>query len=656
MIPKVHKAASMRRLMRYLAGKGKADEHTNQRVLAGDLVTRSVYLGRLDVDRAVEIARLLDSPRQLLRRGEPVLAVSHRKAKALMAEGVPRAEAFAAATSEENTWHCSLSLAAGEGQLDDEKWAAIAYDFMAEMGFTQREDEVPDARWAAVHHGLSRKGNDHIHLAVGAVRPDGSLIDTYRDQVRAQAACRALEHKYGLRVLAGREDGGTERGTSQAERARKERTGAPETESEALRRRVRATAMTASSEADWLRQLRAAGVVVRPRFAQGGTEEVTGYAVRLPAAAGSGEKSIWYSGGRLAKDLTLSALRDWAPWESGPRADADALAEWKRGLGTGGEPRRGAEARDPAAQAQVIEQLGQWSRYMRTIPVEDRAAWAQAASQSAGAVAALSVRTEVRPGPLDQLSRQLARAGQQPAHQRGTPGTHGTRLRAVSLMLWSMQSEQAGSVALATALVECLLEFRRMLDASDRAHAAAAMASQARRVLTEVHMRADGIDPAIAYRREAGSPAWAAAVRAAVVVDGLDRDHHEREIAKARDAWDKHRRHQRAFGFEGEEYDEKGRILSTPTPPSAAAAPLTPPAGHQRTSRVDPSRFGWTRQMRPGAWAAQRDASEDINLHPVDEPPTSEGKPRSEPRDTGQDRAPYRAPDPGRDRDHGHGR
>lgn len=61
------------------------------------------------------------------------------------------------------------------------------------------------------------------------------------------------------------------------------------------------------------------GMALRPRYAKGGTEEVVGYAVRMPAqknlATGTWEKAVWYGGGQLSKDLTLSALRDWAGCE-----------------------------------------------------------------------------------------------------------------------------------------------------------------------------------------------------------------------------------------------------------------------------------------------------------------------------------------------------
>ncbi|MGW5230404.1 relaxase/mobilization nuclease domain-containing protein [Nocardia niigatensis] len=668
MIPKVHRSSDMVRLLRYLAGPGKANEHTNQRVLAGDLVTASVFVGRVDTARAVEIARLLDSPRQTLLRGEPVLAVSHKKARALMAEGMSRTEAYTAATKVENTWHCSLSLGAEEGQLDDATWAAIAHDFMKEMGFADRDDQVPDARWVAVHHGLSANGNDHIHIAAGAIRPDGSRLDTYRDYSRAQDAARVLERKYGLRVLASREEGGTERGTSQAERARRERTGAPETEREALRRRVRAIAMATGSEAEWLREMRAAGIVVRPRYEAGGTDEVIGYAVRWPAHVAEDarpEKPIWYSGGKLAKDLTLSAIRGWAAWESGPAAREAALTEWRRGLAEKAvRPRRGAEASSPEMQDRVIAELGAWSRYMRTIPVGDRDAWATAASQSAGAFAALSMRTEVRPGPLDRLSRQLARAGQQPAHTRRPHNVHGSGLRSVARMLWAAQSPQASQVALATALVECLTEIGRMLEASDRAHAAAAMASTARRALTEIHMRAEGIDPTRPYRRETGSPAWACAMRAAVVVDGGDRGENERVIAEAAKQWDIQRLMSRVRPG-GERYDEKGRILGPSDAQrtadvqealDATSGPRTPSTGRSRVRGVDPALFGKPR--RPGDWAAMRDGTEELHTYSAD-PDTSAPEPSAGPARTPETEhpahGPYRAPEsnPRHDRDHG---
>lgn len=559
MIPNIVKGSDIKKLMWYLAGPGKHNEHRDQRVLAGDAVTMAVYRGPIDTARAWELGRLLDSPRQVLLSGEPVLSVSHKKARALMEQGVDRKAAYAAASSDENTWHCSLSLNAEEGTLEDATWERIANDFMREMGFADRDDDVPDTRWAGVHHGLSIKGNDHIHIAMARVRPDGSVADVFRDYPRAQAACRMLEERYGLRLLFSREWGDTERATKPAERARAQRTGAPETDREALRRRVRGAAVAAGSEGEWLRALRAEGIIVSPRWAAGGGE-VEGYRVQLPARknleTGAWERSITYGGLRLGKDLTLPSLRKWAPWDHSAAARADALEEWRR-AGAGKTTNRPRSV-DPLAQREAIDELRKFSDAARKIPVEDRSGWANLASQTSGLFAAASTRTETRPGPLDRLSRQLARAGQMPAHQRRPSPTRNVMPRAVARMLWAQTNPEAASMALVYALTELLLTVRETLAATDRAAASAAMASEARKALTEVHMRAAGIDPARPYDKSKGSPAWAAAMRASAVVDRLDPRAVEDQILDAQ-AMASARR-------------DRGK-------PTRAQGPLTPPTG-----------------------------------------------------------------------------
>ncbi|GAB4590384.1 relaxase/mobilization nuclease domain-containing protein [Nocardia sp. IFM 10818] len=592
-----------------------------------------------------------------------MLTTSYKQARALMRQGVARDAAFEAATKDENTWHCSLALKAEEGELPYEKWAAIATDFMREMGFVGRGDEIPDVRWAVVHHGLSKNGNDHIHIAMPVVRPDGSLADMYRDRPRAQAASRVLEAKYGLQVLYTREHGDTEQATKPAERARAERTGAPETDREALRRRVRGAAMSADSEAEWLRLMHAEGITVIPYWAAGGRDEVTGYSVELPPQknlkTGAYEKALTYSGLRLGRDMTLPQVRTWAPWDSSPQAREEALEEWRRiGAGSAGRPR----AADPMSAREAIEELRSWSAAMRRIPDEDRNAWAQAASQTSGVFAAASVRTERSPGPLDRLSRQLARAGQMPAHRRTPlPERTSSGLQAVSRMLWAATNPADANMALLYALTDLLLAIRESLDASERAAAAAAMASEARKALTEIHMRAEGIDPARPYLRDQGSPAWAAAVRAAVVVDGLDRDEHEGNIAAAGRTWRINRMMAKVRG-EASYYDGKGQIIGeTPEEETARinemlTEPGKPRPQQPRARTVDPKRFGWKR--KPSSLSPLEQGIDEVLRAaegPLTSPPDS-GPSSNRPKPVEPERPRYRPPEPRRDHDHGHGR
>ncbi|MEV6562961.1 hypothetical protein AB0M22_45090 [Nocardia sp. NPDC051756] len=575
-MPNIVKGSDMRGLLRYLAGPGRVGEsrHTDQRVVAGDPVVMAVYAGPIDLARAVELAALLDSPRQTLLQGAPVLATNYKAARKMIAEGMDRKAAFEATTKDTNVWHCSLALKAEEGDLADPKWEAIANDFMREMGFIGRADGVPDVRWAAINHGRAGadgNGGDHIHIAMSVVRPDGSLADVFQDHPRAQAASNMLEHKYGLQVLHSREEASTERATKPGERARAQRLGAPETDREALSRRVRALAVASGSEAEWIREVQAAGIIISPYFRRGGMDEVTGYKVELPPRRnldGKLEKSLSYGGGYLARDLTLPRIREWAPWDRGADAREEALTEWRNITKSSGKQHH-SRISSPLDEQQTVDELGRWSRYVREIPAADRDAWAKAASQSSGMFAALSVRTEQRPGPLDRLSRQLARAGHVQGEQRRPWGVHGSGLRHVSRMLMSLSPDPArANLALMYAMVDCLLAVRDMLAATERANTAATMAAEARKALTVIHLRAAGVDPSTERDKGVGSPVWAAQERARGFVDGVDPTETEKRIEGSRGAYIA----RSGFG----------------SPRTAAQSPLTPPPGSGRTQGRPP--------------------------------------------------------------------
>lgn len=116
-----------------------------------------------------------------------------------------------------------LAERTGEGQgrqvLDDRTWEQIATEFVDEMGFSEQTGKSP-CRWAAVHHGFTAQGGDHIHIAVVLVREDGTRASTTHNDYRtASAAAARLERKYGLEVVASREVGRSARGLSTGEDA-----------------------------------------------------------------------------------------------------------------------------------------------------------------------------------------------------------------------------------------------------------------------------------------------------------------------------------------------------------------------------------------------------------------------------------------------------
>ncbi|WP_208971328.1 relaxase/mobilization nuclease domain-containing protein [Kineococcus rubinsiae] len=434
-------------LLVYLAGPGRTNEHTEPHLVAGDQALLAWYGdNELDRDSALAIARHLDRP----------------------------SKAFGVEIPGGHVWHCSLSLSAEEGMLSDERWQEIAGDFVTAMGFDDNQGTKAACRWAAVRHGVSGNGNDHVHLAVNLVREDGTKASVHNDFKTAQAASRALEVKYGLQRLesvtaqrstrgfkpAEREAQARARAQSKHERLRATRAtettvpGLPEglpvgapvlaweqlsgaqrqqriaeqlragQPREALALRVRAAATAAADEGEFVRRMRRSGLLVRARFAEGTTDVVTGYSVA--ARPEHGERPIWYGGGHLGRDLTLPRLR--SEWEDTPTGASAAAAEWtaaKRGRRV---VAAGRETREVTGQewAEQDAKLRELVDRLRQVPVDDRDTWATVARQTAGALAAWSTATEAVPGDLAAAAEALSRSAQ--TYRRTTPparlGTH----------------------------------------------------------------------------------------------------------------------------------------------------------------------------------------------------------------------------------------
>ncbi len=423
-------------LMVYLAGPGRANEHTDPHLVAGDAAMLAWHSdAELNRDAALQIARHLDAPRRV----------------------------FDVDVPGGHVWHCSLSLRAEEGQLTDQQWAAIAGDFVDRMGFGDEDGTKAGCRWVAVRHGVSTNGNDHIHLVVNLVREDGTKASVFNDYLRAQHAARDLEVAHGLQPLESAERGRASRGYKPGEREaagrrnaraayaaeqdstqqsgpawqdlaageRKERIEAATPTDQPrydLARRVRAAAGASADEAEFVRRLRAGGAWVRPRFAAGRHDVVTGYSVAARPPAG--EQAIWYGGGHLARDLSLPRLRQ--QWSDTPQHASEAVAEWTA-AGRGQRPAapgRETQPVDPQLWRQCEEDLAGWREHLRSVSVTDRDTWADVARDTAGAFAAWSYRVEPVPGPLAATADALARSAElkntplrsRPAGQAGAYG------------------------------------------------------------------------------------------------------------------------------------------------------------------------------------------------------------------------------------------
>lgn len=397
MIGKITRGADAGGLVRYLMGPGAGNEHTQQHVIAAG-AGMAVPVGReLDTEERESLGWELDLPRRL--HGTRVT----RQVRNPDGELVRR---------DAHVWHVSLSNPAGDRRLSDEEWADVARDVMRRMGWDGSDGQAP-VPWVAIHHGVSSAGNDHVHIAAVLIRSDGRAARTSYERLKVGAVCKDAEQRLGLTIVLGRHEGAlptvapVEHEAAAARRL-------PEPDRTALARRVRAAATASRDEAEFVRRLRADGLIVRPRHAKGGGS-VEGYSVALrPASAGV--KPIRYGGHSLGRDLSLPALR--ARW--GPSSDPQAaLSEWTRRRSTPAGPGREAHRWTPAQRQEAAQQLRSVVARLAAVPAAAREAWASAAREASGVLANLSTRLEpTRPGPIAAASDALASAAQEPA---GTP-------------------------------------------------------------------------------------------------------------------------------------------------------------------------------------------------------------------------------------------
>ncbi|MFC7387168.1 relaxase/mobilization nuclease domain-containing protein [Sphaerisporangium rhizosphaerae] len=371
-------------LVRYLFGPGSSGEHTDQRIIAADSVlgyADGVRLDHVDDTHLVyALGRDMDSHRVLL--------------QAHPAGGW--------------VWHCAISLPPEEaGHLDDEQWAHIARTAITCLCFDadSAAGRVP-CRWLAVHHGLSTGGNDHIHLMVNLVREDATTASTWNDRRTMSRLCADMEMRYGLRRVEGRPGRGMP-GYSKAEHQRLK--AGLQLHRHRAARIVRACALAAVSEAEFVALVRDCGLQVRPRYSADWAA-VTGYSVGVADEHGT---VAWYgAGGRLAADLTLPRLREHWPSPT-PHAAAGALAEWRRPSAAGRRrPQAKASAGSWITAAGRIEQL---AHRLADTPHDDATTWSAAGRDAAAVAAALATRMEPSAGPVTELADLLARAAQTPS-------------------------------------------------------------------------------------------------------------------------------------------------------------------------------------------------------------------------------------------------
>lgn len=553
MIPNVVRGDRMAGLLVYLAGPGRHNEHGEPHMVAGDGALMAWYRDvELDRGSALAIARHLDRPRKLF--GTEILAgIYERRQTGRGSAGEPVYQRVRVGSKPAHVWHCSLSLRADEGELSDEKWGRIAEDFYRAMGFDDHEGTKAPCRWAAVRHGVSLDGNDHIHLAVSLVREDGTKATTHKDFQRAQEAARALEIVHGLERLesATSTEPGASRGFTPGEQRRAEREAErvarareeqrngvgswgqldPETRRSrvahewrvnlprvVLARTVRGCATAAVDEAEFVRRMRRAGLLVRPRFAAATQDVITGYSVaQRPRIAG--ERPVWYGGGRLGRDLTLPRLR--GDWPDTAEASTAAAEEWYAAYCGRRIVRPGREVAEPSPRLwqEYAHDLDVLQRQLRDVPLDDRDTWLQVARNTAGVLSAWSTSSEVAPGHLATAADALSRAVQTyrrpaPTPPRLQPAFAGAALLAAAAV--RLGRGPVGQAALLFQLMELSRSVVGLVESTHQARQASDLRRAVEHNLQRVHARL-----VAAETTPAGLPA-PTPPRASVDLSGVD--------------------------------------------------------------------------------------------------------------------------------------
>jgi len=289
-----------------------------------------------------------------------------------------------------------------------------------------------------------RHAPDHIHIAAVLVRQDtGRRFWPHHDYPKLRAAAQRIEQRLGLTVTAAA-DGTAAARPSRGEIEKARRAGWVPARVE-LRRAAQRAAVAADGVEGFVAHLRERGYLVELRRVLSG--DLLGYKLARPGDVTAAGEAVFYSGSKLAPDLSLPRLRRrWAagPGPAGGGSPAAVVAAARAALAAGSEDVDGIVA----GTADLLVALGGQ-------PSGER--WGQrwaAAAERFDRAARSPYGAEVFPGPAGTALRRAAR-GLLAAGRRAGRDT-------------------VGGVALVVAVAGLLAEIAAWQDSRDRVHQGAA--------------------------------------------------------------------------------------------------------------------------------------------------------------------------------------
>lgn len=456
-------------LVSYLFGPGRHNEHEQQRLIAGSAMIEAGFNG---VDLAGDssarraLAQEFDAAwRQVRReRGLPLIPVEGETAR-----GAARAD---------RVFHGVLSLGEREGQLSDAKWAQLAREFVEQMDFINSKNGA-DCAWMAVHHGASKDGNDHLHIAVNLVRDDGRRWNDRQSKKRTAQSAARVAAKHSLEVTF---DVELTSGIGNVSRAEWERARTAQREPDRLvaRRILEGAALTSSSEAEFVRTARAAGLIVMPRRGTAKEASPTGYSVKVRDSEGG----IFYSPSKMDKGLGLEQLRERYGW--GIRSQLDAVSVWHE---------RNSRSVGSAFQLPVADQIQAVRRELQSDRPDVH--WRHAAREASTVLGAWSISADA---PQDRYLARASDALLKAAQPRRASGKEVISGAAQTAMIVS----QAGSSNDTAARLAMLMQMTQLVESIARRAEAERDLTKAREELARaaVPLRAEHAILEAVHRRE----------------------------------------------------------------------------------------------------------------------------------------------------------
>ncbi|WP_406071247.1 relaxase [Micromonospora sp. NBC_01638] len=335
MITRVHRRGSrVGGLLRYLWGPGKAEEHVNPRLVAA-------------WDGAGPLTHL-----------EPKVTASGKRDLRALTAMLEQPVRAGYRPPTKFVWHASMRLAPEDRHrsISDTTWANMAVQMLTEVGVATTATD-PGLRWIAMRHA-----DDHVHIVATLVREDGRTNWLRNDYPRCVKATYNVARRYNLHRRVPPTDRTAHRRPHPAELSKARRTGRAQTPRDELRRLVRTAVAAAGSQDEFFARLREAGILVRLRRSSTDPRQITGYAVALPGARTAGGQPVYFSGGRLAPDMTLPKLRQrWGTptplvsMTAGQAERVDAMRQAAKAVTVAADDiRRDAHAAPGRAQATAV--------------------------------------------------------------------------------------------------------------------------------------------------------------------------------------------------------------------------------------------------------------------------------------------------------------